>query len=233
MKICIICKEVKNEADFYKRSESSHGFRLDCKSCHEKARALRPKLNIIVTAISRECTMCLQTKAAKHFDKNKRTASGLVSVCKDCRKAKSRAYYESKKEEIKAKNNKHYHESDYKTRSRESRREYQKRKMKEDPLYVMARRLRNRLYYALKHKFWKKDTKFFQYIGCTLEELKAHIEGLFEPGMTWENRTEWHLDHHIPLVSAKTEEELYKLCHYTNLKPMWGADNIKKGSKID
>jgi hypothetical protein len=103
--------------------------------------------------------------------------------------------------------------------------------MKEDPLYVMTRRLRNRLYYAMLKKFWKKNTKFFQYIGCTLEELKAHIESLFQPGMTWDNRSEWHLDHKIPLVSAKTEEELYKLCHYTNIQPLWGADNLSKGAK--
>ena len=50
--------------------------------------------------------------------------------------------------------------------------------------------------------------------------------------MSWENQGEWHIDHKIPLSSAKTEEELYKLCHFTNLQPMWAIENIKKGSKI-
>jgi hypothetical protein len=50
--------------------------------------------------------------------------------------------------------------------------------------------------------------------------------------MTWDNRSEWHLDHIIPLSSAKTEEELYKLCHYTNLQPLWAVENMKKGNKI-
>jgi len=36
----------------------------------------------------------------------------------------------------------------------------------------------------------------------------------------------------IPLSSAKTEEELYKLCHYTNLQPLWAEENMKKGNKI-
>ena len=50
--------------------------------------------------------------------------------------------------------------------------------------------------------------------------------------MSWENRNEWHVDHIIPLCSAKTQEELYNLCHYTNLQPLWVKDNLTKGSKI-
>jgi hypothetical protein len=50
--------------------------------------------------------------------------------------------------------------------------------------------------------------------------------------MSWDNQGQWHIDHIIPLASAKSEEELYKLCHFTNLQPMWAVDNIKKGSKI-
>ena len=52
--------------------------------------------------------------------------------------------------------------------------------------------------------------------------------------MAWENYGYygWHIDHIIPLSSAKTEEELYKLSHFTNLQPMGASDNRKKGAKI-
>ena len=50
--------------------------------------------------------------------------------------------------------------------------------------------------------------------------------------MSWENQGKWHIDHITPLSSAKTEEEVYRLCHYTNLQPLWAEDNLKKGSKI-
>ena len=41
-----------------------------------------------------------------------------------------------------------------------------------------------------------------------------------------------HIDHIIPLSSAKTEEEVYRLCHYTNLQPLWAEENLKKGNRI-
>ena len=50
--------------------------------------------------------------------------------------------------------------------------------------------------------------------------------------MKWDNHGKWHIDHIIPLSSAETEEEVYNLCHYTNLQPLWGEDNLKKGKKI-
>ena len=84
----------------------------------------------------------------------------------------------------------------------------------------------------LKVKNIRKKNKTFEIVGCTPEFLKEHLEKQFVDGMTWENRGEWHIDHKIPLSSAKTEEELYKLCHYANLQPLWAEENLKKGNKI-
>jgi hypothetical protein len=48
--------------------------------------------------------------------------------------------------------------------------------------------------------------------------------------MSWENRAEWHIDHIVPLATAKCEEDVIKLNHFTNLRPLWAADNLKKNS---
>lgn len=70
-------------------------------------------------------------------------------------------------------------------------------------------------------------------LGCDFKTAHKHIEKQFTEGMSWDNRSEWHIDHIIPLASAKTEEELAKLCHYTNLQPLWAEDNLRKGDKLN
>lgn len=69
-------------------------------------------------------------------------------------------------------------------------------------------------------------------LGCDWATLASHMEARFQPGMSWDNRGKWHVDHIIPLDSAKTPEEMERLCHYTNLQPLWAADNIRKSDRI-
>ena len=71
-------------------------------------------------------------------------------------------------------------------------------------------------------------------IGIDWDELLKYFESMFYDGMTWENYgyRGWHIDHIIPVCSAKTYDEMVKLCHYTNLRPMWAKDNLSKGNKI-
>ena len=49
--------------------------------------------------------------------------------------------------------------------------------------------------------------------------------------MTWSNYGEWHLDHKVPISWAKSEEEVYKLSHYTNFQPLWMNDNLSKDNR--
>jgi hypothetical protein len=75
-------------------------------------------------------------------------------------------------------------------------------------------------------------------VGCTIDELKIHLESLFVEGMTWENygngTNKWNIDHIIPCLyfDLTDAEEQRKCFHYTNLRPLWGIDNIKKGDKL-
>lgn len=121
----------------------------------------------------------------------------------------------------------------YRRNNLERHREYEKSRLKSDPLFKLAKSLRSRLRLALKAKSWHKDNHFKEYIGCTESELKVHLEKQFQPEMTWENHGKWHIDHIIPLSSAATPEELYKLCHHTNLQPLWAQDNLKKQDKYN
>lgn len=93
--------------------------------------------------------------------------------------------------------------------------------------------LRIRIRAALKGEI--KYGKLYDLLGCTLEELKKHLESKFTEGMNWNNYGEWHIDHIIPCkIFDLSKEEAQKICfHYTNLQPLWGIDNIKKGSFVD
>jgi hypothetical protein len=70
-------------------------------------------------------------------------------------------------------------------------------------------------------------------IGCTMPELAAHLEAQFLPGMTWQDRGRWHIDHIRPCASFDlTDPEQQRECfHFTNLQPLWAADNLRKSSR--
>lgn len=97
--------------------------------------------------------------------------------------------------------------------------------------YKLKHLLRSRINKILK---FKRNKSSIEILGCTTNDFIKHIESKFLEGMSWDNYGYygWHIDHIIPLSSVKTEEELLKLCHYTNLQPMWGIDNIKKSNKL-
>ena len=73
-------------------------------------------------------------------------------------------------------------------------------------------------------------------LGCTIEQLKQHLESKFQPEMSWDNWTTdgWHIDHIKPLASfdLTDKNQLLEACHYTNLQPMWAKDNLSKSDKI-
>ena len=51
--------------------------------------------------------------------------------------------------------------------------------------------------------------------------------------MFWDNHgTYWHLDHIIPISWAKSEEEVYKLNHYTNFQPLSAFENLAKNNRF-
>ena len=95
----------------------------------------------------------------------------------------------------------------------------------------LASVLRSRLSHAIRSN--TKVGSAVRDLGCSLDEFKIYMAALFLPGMSWDNWTKdgWHIDHIVPLSSAKTPQELIVLCHYSNLQPLWAHDNLVKGSK--
>lgn len=109
---------------------------------------------------------------------------------------------------------------------------WKRNKVKNDPLYAIVGRCRARINQVFRKKGYKKKSRTHEIIGCSHEFLFQHIESKFKDGMTWENRSEWHIDHIMPISMAKTEDEVIQLSHYTNLQPLWAADNLLKSNKV-
>jgi hypothetical protein len=114
--------------------------------------------------------------------------------------------------------------------------QWAKKKIAEDPNFRLARLLRSRITKVIKKE--KRNGSAVRDLGCTLEELRAHLESKFQPGMSWENhgagKDKWNIDHIIPLASFDlTDRQHFILaCHYLNLQPLWHTQNMKKGKKL-
>jgi hypothetical protein len=200
------------------------------------------------------CNCCKIEKDINEYYNNKKFIDNKSPTCKKCVKEKALKYYYDNKEDIKEKlrlkgeseefkkYQKDYLEKNrkeinqvkryYKIKNRDKilqeRKLYYNRR-KNDPIFILIRRLRNGIYRSLRSN---KTKSSLHILGCTPEEFKIHIENQFTEGMSWDKLSEIHIDHIIPISSAQTIEEVYKLNHHTNLQPLWAEDNLKKGSKI-
>ena len=141
------------------------------------------------------------------------------------------------------KNNAHKSRAYYaenKTRRNKWHYEYQRAKAESDPQFAAYRKVLVLISRAMrKHLQGRAITnasRIVQLLGCQWVDFISHIESRFQPGMTWDNHglRGWHFDHIKPLSSfdLTNEDELRKGCHYTNVQPLWAADNIRKAGKI-
>ena len=106
------------------------------------------------------------------------------------------------------------------------------KKIKDSPWMTMHLRLRSGISQALRRTgVGKKPNRTIDIVGCSHAQLKEHIEKQFLKGMTWDNRNKWHIDHIIPISKATCEQDVFALYHFTNLRPMWASDNIRKSNK--
>lgn len=100
------------------------------------------------------------------------------------------------------------------------------------PENYLIKNQRSRMRHVLNNK---KDKHTTEYLGCDKKTLYNHLKKQFKDGMSWENKSEWHIDHIRPCASfnLELEEERIKCFHYTNLQPLWVSDNLSKGNKYD
>jgi hypothetical protein len=179
----------------------------------------------------KKCSKCNKIKDFSDFKRDNSKSDGFYSSCKLCVKEYRANHYSENKELYRQKNSKFYAENKEHIKSRVKK--YHFNRIKNDDVYKLKVSLRNQVYKAFKKNNWIKDSPNAKLLGCSFDYAKKHLELQFSDGMSWSNYGEWHIDHIIPLASAKTKIEIEKLFHYTNLQPLWAKDNLKKGCKIE
>lgn len=114
--------------------------------------------------------------------------------------------------------------------------ERKKRRAATDQRFHLAGLLRSRLRSVVSGR--RRTASAIRDLGCSVAYLVEHLEQQFSPGMSWANHGNgvgrWNIDHKIPLASVDltSREQLLRVCHYTNLQPLWSTDNIRKGNRI-
>lgn len=183
----------------------------------------------------RICNNCLYKKKQEYYLSNRKETrehqNKYRELNRDKINAQKREHYQLNKERLKR------NSSIYKKNNRKRYNDLKINRKKNDPLYklriTISERIRQALKYHLAGTYKKKDSTI-ELLGCSIDELKTHLQNQFKEGMTWQNHGEWHIDHIIPCAAfdLSKKEDCLKCFNYKNLQPLWAHENLSKSDKI-
>jgi hypothetical protein len=219
MKECRKCGEIKEESDFYKKCNS-------CKKCEIERVKKYISENKEKTSTKRK-QRYLENREVELMKKRLYDEKNRENVRKKARERydseAAKEYYLINRNEI-LQRNKEWSDNN-KERHKELNRENTKKWMKSHPHVVVWRQI---LYRTIK-KFNKiKEESTIDMLGYSAEELRLHIQSLFQEGMSWENWGEWHIDHIKPLNTFNIETPISEVNALSNLRPLWAEDNLRR-----
>jgi hypothetical protein len=158
----------------------------------------------------------------------RRHQSAYAAKHPERRKATYAKYYSKNKDKIKDRiqGNIEHH--------RLVKRTYRKKKLLSDVNFKLRTNLGIRISQLVSGK--SKSASTMNLVGCSVEDLKGHLQSLFTEGMHWNNygKKGWTIDHICPCASFDLLDpaEQEKCFHYTNLQPLWFVDNCRKSNKL-
>lgn len=258
-KTCTKCGQCKPETVFTKTisAAGAPSRRAQCNTCRaainreirlrddvtRKNSETRQLLRSLKHDGLKPCKTCGQVKPLDEF-REKSSKDSYTANCKVCAAAAGRAEYHKNKPiwaaraqdyrsrnraQISEKNAEYVRKNRQATTDRQAR--WAKEKRKVDPLFALKMRLRSMLSDVFRNGGYTKKARAVEILGCDWADFHRHIEMQFAKGMNWGNRGAWEVDHIVPISTAKTEEDIVSLNHFTNLRPLWAVDNNAKGDK--
>lgn len=108
------------------------------------------------------------------------------------------------------------------------------RRRNTDPLFKLSTQVRGLIRTSLKKKGYKKDSHTYEILGCDYATFFDHLKATWREnyGTEWQGE-DYHIDHIIPLATAKTEQEVKDLCYYKNLQMLTPRDNLVKNKSLE
>lgn len=224
MKKCTICESEKPYSEFHRQRGRRDGYGDWCKPCKSERKRQQYQAN----PHKARAYMAAYRAANPEKVAEAKKAARLKKL--DEYKAKEARNYRKNRDKILA-YSKEYRRKNWPMVLAKNTR-YKRERLRADPLYRMQYSMRCRIFQAFRAQGYAKGGKTSKLLGCDWDELMQHMAAQFQHGMTLDNYGEWHVDHIIPVSSAKDADELTRLCHYSNLQPLWAADNLSKGSQM-
>ena len=230
MKKCSKCNEIKNLSFFYKSPRYSGGLTAMCKIC-----ILDNKKKYVLNNKEKR-----KESTKKYYEKNKEKEKLYKKNNKEKIKEQMKLYRLNNKEKFILANKKYRSNNKeqikiYRLNNKEKIKESWKKYYKTNDKTKFKIKIRNYLKRGIKNNnFYKKDY-IEKVLGCNLEYLKKYLEDNFQKmyGIPINEAEEiLHIDHIIPLSTAKTEEDIIKLNHYTNLQYLYASHNLEKSDKL-
>jgi hypothetical protein len=256
-KLCKKCKIEKPVEEFY-FNDCTKKYESSCKGCR-KIQALLTKersKNIKIDEFHKYCKKCGEVKLLECFYYHN-THKRYESPCKECHKKLRRNnsdkikkynknYRKKNKLKIFLKEKEYYNTNKDKISKR--RNVSLKKKYNSDVSFKLKKNISKNIYKKLNDL--KNNCATFDYLPYTVEQLKQHIESLFECWMNWENHGvynsetwndddsltwTWQLDHIIPhsffQYTSMDCDEFRQCWALENLRPYSAKQNIIDGNR--
>jgi hypothetical protein len=238
-KKCSKCGESKPLDKFGKDKQRKDGLYPQCKDCRKANFLANREVELARAKKWRDENpeRAKQTKK-EYYINNKEKINKQNQEWAENNREKSNAikkrWHERNLEKVKAKGRNYLKNNREKIYLRHN--EYRKKKYDTDELFKLSCAIRNSVAKIARRVRVKKGKTSLEYLGCSLEEFKVHIESQWQEGMSWENHgfDGWHIDHIKPIDwYIKHSDDPWQANHYTNLQPLWAEENMSKSNKFE
>jgi predicted Zn-ribbon and HTH transcriptional regulator len=248
---CNKCNQQLSIDCFHLDCSKPQGRSRTCRDCTRLRYANRPRVSTAKTRTSKPCRHCKQHLDASHY---KRLNSWYCIACTQSRKELARlslppvrcntcgtlteranllktrdrcihchSQLASQRKQAQ------YTQHEYSTSAQAVR----KRRYRKDPFYRLKDNVITLIANAFANKNYSKHSRTHTILGCSYQDFCTHIQSQFTAGMSWDNRSLWHLDHRVPVSLAENEAELMLLNRWDNFQPLWSGHNSSKSASVD